>query len=100
MRKEIHELRPLPALALLTIWRESGAAAETELERSLLCNASVLAESCFSEGERVFPDGASVLAELTPREMEELLVRLAGERTEETDNPAFDRSRFEALREG
>ena len=96
------ELRPLSAGRLLALWRESGKAAEEPLERALLCNAAVIAESCFLEGEPVFERAETVLEELTPREMEELLRHLTVERPAAgaVENPAFDTERFEALREG
>ena len=93
-------LRPLTALRLLTIWRESREAAEEPLERALLSNAAVLAECCFWQGEAVFADANAVLQQLTPREMEELLGRLAEQGTPVDENPAFDRKRFEQLLEG
>ena len=100
--RELDELRQLTAGRLLAIWRESGEAAEEPGERALLCNARVLAESCFLEGKAVFHSGDDVLAALTPREMELLLRQLAeGEApTAAGDNPAFDRERFQALKEG
>ena len=95
------ELRPLRAGRLLALWRESGKAAEEPLERALLCNAAVIAESCFREGEPAFSDGEAVLEAMTPREMETLLRRLAEGRSvsDRAENPAFDAERFEALRE-
>lgn len=100
--REIDELRPLTAGRLLTLWRESRKAAEDPLERTLLCNGEVLAESCFFQGERVFRDGAAVLEALTGRQIEALLRRLAagGEPVAAAKNPAFDQGRFETLREG
>lgn len=101
--REIDELRPLTAGRLLAIWRESREAAEDPLERTLLCNAAVLAESCFFRGQRAFSDGAAVLEARTGRQIEALLRRLAagGEPPAgDAENPAFDRARFEALREG
>lgn len=98
--REVDELRPLTALGLLSIWRESREAAETELERSLLSNAQVLAECCFFQGEAVFDGREDVLASLTVREMEQLLGRLTGAAGVETVNTAFDQARFDALREG
>ena len=96
------ELRALSAGRLLTLWRESGKAAEEPLERALLCNAAVIAESCFFQGEPVFEDQEAVLQELTPREMERLLGALAsgGAFAGAEENPAFDAARFESLREG
>lgn len=100
--REWDELRHLTAGRILTLWRESGRAAEEPVERALLCNAAVIAESCFLEGEPVFERAEAVLEELTPREMEELLRRLTVERpaADTVENPAFDTERFEALREG
>ena len=100
--RELDELRQLTAGQLLTIWRESGEAAEESMERALLCNARVLAESCFYRGEPVFESGEEVLELLTTREMEQLLRQLAEGSAPMTavENPAFDQARFERLREG
>ena len=103
MRERVDELRGITAGRLLTIWQETREMTEDPLERSLLCNARVLAECCYCGGERVFADEAAVLAALTGRQMESLLVRLAGGAAEECsaeENPSFDRARFDALREG
>ena len=72
------------------------------MERALLCNAAILAESCFYQGEPVFSDGAEVLEALTPREMETLLRRLAAEETPPAagENPAFDWQQFRGPGEG
>ena len=100
--REPDELRQLTALKLLTIWRECGEAAEEPMERALLCNARVLAECCFCQGEPVFESGEEVLERLTAREMETLLRRLAQEDVSvpAEENPAFDPARFKCLREG
>ena len=95
--RSIDELRPLTALRLLTIWRESGEAAEDPLERSLLSNASVLAECCYEQGEAVFSSAEEVLESMSAREMESLLELLSG--GGQKMNPAFDQARFDALRE-
>ena len=108
------ELRQLTALRLLTIWRECGEAAEEPMERALLCNARVLAECCFCQGEPVFASGEEVLERLTAREMETLLPPLSREEEAEAlrqlaegcapvaaeENPAFDSARFRRLQEG
>lgn len=95
----VDELRPLTAARLLTLWRECGDAVEEELERALLCNAGVLAECCFFEGEPVFADSAAVLDALTTREMEALLQQLAEKRGPGgPENPAFDWAAFQRLR--
>ena len=94
----IDELRPLTAGRLLTLWREHRDA--EPLERALLCNAAVLAESCFCQGEPAFESGEDVLAELTGRQMEELLRALAGggQPRSAGENPAFDSERFLRLK--
>ena len=98
--RNVDELRPLTALRLLTIWRESGREAEDPLERSLLSNARVLAECCYDQGERVFTDAEAVMDCMTAREMESLLELLAGNGRQSALNPGFDQARFDALREG
>lgn len=99
--RELDELRALTAGRLLTIWRESGKAAEEPMEQALLCNAQVLAESCFYQGEPVFDSGEAVLNALTTQEMEQLLRQLAaGLMPAAAKNPAFDPIRFAALQEG
>ena len=103
MMSGIDELRSLSAGRLLAIWRETRDVTEDPLERSLLCNARVLAECCYHEGERVFDDELAVLSSLTGRQMEKLLVRLAGDVPASAPaavNSAFDQARFDALREG
>ena len=96
------ELRQLTALRLLTIWRECGEAAEEPMERALLCNARVLAECCFCQGEPVFASGEEVLERLTAREMETLLRQLAEgcAPVAAEENPAFDSARFRRLQAG
>lgn len=99
--RDVDTLCPPTAWRILELWRESGAAAEEPVERALLCNAAILAESCFCRGKAVFDSGAEVLGTLTPREMERLLARLSGgEDPLRAENPAFDYQRFETLREG
>ena len=95
--RDVDELRPLTAGRLLTLWREHRE--EEPLERALLCNARVLAECCWSQGEPAFPDSGAVLEELTTREMESLLGLLGGTGEAAQLNPAFDPARFQALRE-
>ena len=71
------------------------------VERCVLCNSQILAESSIYQGEPAFPDGESVLEELTPREMEGLLRQLAFGREQGSgaQNPAFDPARFCTLEE-
>ncbi len=101
--REIDELRPLTAGRLLALWRQCREA-EDPFERVLTCNGRILAECCFFQGERVYAGEAEALADLTGRQMERLLRRLADGGAErppagrETVNPAFDAARFEALR--
>ena len=97
--RDIDELRPLTAGRLLELWRESREASEDGLERTVICNARVLAECCWSRGEPAFPDSGAVLEELTTREMESLLGLLGGTGEAAQLNPAFDPARFQALRE-
>lgn len=102
------ELRPLNLGRLLELWRQCREAAEDPLEQVLLCNGRILSECCFFQGERVYEDETKALADLTGRQMETLLRRLAegGGLDEdrrppaglEAVNPAFDAARFRALR--
>ena len=96
--REIDELRPLTAGQLLALWRARQE--EDPMERALLCNAAVIAESCYAQEEPVFENPDAVLAAMTPREMESLLRLLAeaGGAAGVTENPAFDAERFETLR--
>lgn len=93
-------LRPPSAGRLLAIFREVAAAEENETVRGLLCNANVLAESCFLGEERLFDSPAAVLDALTVREMEALLQRLAKEPASKPAgvNPQFDETRFQKMR--
>ena len=96
----VDELRPLSAARLLALWRDCREAADDPLERTLLCNARVLAACCYREGAPAFADEEEVLTTFTGRQMERLLERLASQ-TEPADpaamNPAFDAARFDAL---
>ena len=86
---------------LLALWRECREKSEDPLERTLLCNARILAACCFCRGEPVFERETAVLERLTGRQMTELLQRIAKEGTAapEAENPAFDWARFRALEE-
>ena len=98
--REVDELRPLTAGRLLELWRESREASEDGLERTVICNAQVLAESCFYHGEPAFGSGEEVLEELTGRQIESLLRTLAegGRPRPAGENPSFDQRRFLRLR--
>ena len=103
MEITVEELRPLSALRLLSIWRESGEPDGDDPERGIICNARVLAESCYTGGIAVFENAETVLSALTPRQMEALLRRLDGEEPQsmvDGNNPRFDAVRYAALREG
>ena len=102
--RDVDELRPLTAGRLLELWRE-GRETEDPLERVLLCNGRILAECCFCQGERVYGTPADALEDLTGRQMDGLLRRLAEgggplpDRRPQagTVNPEFDAARFAAL---
>ena len=100
MSPEIDELRPPTVARLLTIWRACREEAEDPLERVMLCNASILAECCFFQGQTVFADRMAVLKTLTGQQMEQLLRQLAGEPAKKAAavNPEFDEARFYRLR--
>ena len=98
--REIDQLRPLTAGRLLAIWREGQKETQDVLERSLLTNAQVLAESCFFRGEAAFSGREDVLEALTAPEMERLLERLCGAGLSGEENPRFDMEKFAAMQEG
>lgn len=103
--RAVDELRPVTAGRLLELWRESREI-EDPLERVLVCNVRILSECCWFQGKRVYGGEKEALADLTGREIERLLRRLAegggpesrrpGDSADE--NPKFDPARFEALR--
>lgn len=100
MNAAVDELRPLTAGRLLTIRREVRRETEDGLEQALLCNARVLAESCYRAGNRAFQDDGEVLDTMTCREMEALLSALAAAPgSAGSVNPNFDAGRFRRLRE-
>lgn len=98
--RAVEELRPLTAGTLLTLWRSCRERCQDPLERTLLCNAAILREACFYKGEAVYEDEMAVLRDLTSREMERLLVRLAEGGGQGPVNTGFDDARFEAMRGG
>ncbi len=100
MKTAPDRLTPLSAGRLLGIWRDVAAQEENETVRGLLCNAHVLAESCFLGEKRLFESAEAVLEELTAGEMETLVRRLAEEETAMPAgvNAGFDSERFRAMR--
>ncbi|MEA4941374.1 hypothetical protein SDC9_99529 [bioreactor metagenome] len=94
------KLNPLSAGRLLSIWRDMAAQEENEAVRGLLCNARVLAESCFLGERRMFDGPEAVLETMTVGEMETLLQRLASKEPSFPTwaNPNFDPVRFQTMR--
>ena len=91
--RTVDAMKPLTAGELLGLWQRFREKIEDPLERTLLCNAAILRESCYCQDE------GEVLRDLTPREMETLLLRLAeGEAAPEECSGAFDFQRFAAMR--
>ena len=74
--RTVDALKPLTAGELLELWRYYRERVEDPLERTLLCNAAILRDSCYCQGEAVYGDELEVLRDLTPGEMEDLLLRL------------------------
>ena len=99
--RTVDELRPMPAGRLLELWRKCREELEDPLERTVFCNARILAECCFWRGEPVYQNECEVLADLTGKQIADLLLRLADSneaaKPQETMNPAFDQGRFDAL---
>ena len=75
--RTVDALKPLTAGKLLELWRYYRERVEDPLERTLLCNAAILRDSCYCQGEAIYGDELEVLRDLTPGEMEDLLLRLA-----------------------
>lgn len=102
--RAVDELRPLTAGRLLELWQDCRDI-EDPLEQVLRCNGTILSECCLFQGERVYASYQEALADLTGREMEGLLRKLAeggGQRRPPESggaevNPAFDLARFAAL---
>lgn len=101
--RAVDELRPPRLGRLLELWRECRKAGDP-LEQVLRCNGRIVSECCYFRGEPVYKSGEEALEDLTGRQMEALLLRLAGGGREDrrpsgdTENPEFDAARFEALR--
>jgi len=102
--RDVDELRPLTAGRLLELWRECREIGDP-LERVLMCNGRIVSQCCFFQGRQVYGNELEALEDLTGRQLERLLLRLAeggGQEDrrpgESQMNPAFDAARFEALR--
>ena len=97
--RNVDELKTLPAARILELWRDSREI--DPLERALLCNARILARCCFFEGRAVYADESEVLHDLSGRQMEALLLKLADGGgslpPQPFVNPAFDLDRFRTL---
>ena len=97
--RTVDAMKPLTAGELLGLWQRFREKIEDPLERTLLCNSAILLDSCYCQGKAVYQDEGEVLRDLTPREMETLLLRLAeGEAAPEERSGAFDFQRFAAMR--
>ena len=96
------KLRLLSAYEILCIRREAAAMeCADDGERSLWCNALVLAACC-----NEFSDAQDVLTRLSARQMERYLLALlreeesvVGEVLRGEENDSFDEERFRAMRE-
>ena len=85
--RTVDALKPLTAGELLELWQYYRERVEDPLERTLLC--------CYCQGEAIYGDELEVLRDLTPGEMEDLLLRLAeGEALPEERGGTFDLQRF------
>ena len=49
--RTVDALKPLTAGKLLELWRYYRERVEDPLERTLLCNAAILRDSCYCQGE-------------------------------------------------
>lgn len=100
--RDMDELRELSSGEALDLWRNCRE--DDPLERAVLCNARILARCCLWRGQRVYQEEREVLDDLTGRQMEALLRKLAAGggmlETAGSVNPAFDPERFRALGEG
>ena len=54
--RTVDALKPLTAGELLELWRYYRERVEDPLERTLLCNAAILRDSCYCQGEAVYGD--------------------------------------------
>ena len=93
--RTVDAMKPLTAGELLGLWQRFLEKIEDPLERTLLCNAAILRDSCYCQGEAIYGDELEVLRDLTPGEMEDLLLRLAeGVSLPEEVGGTFDLQRF------
>ena len=72
--RTVDALKPLTAGELLELWRYYRERVEDPLERTLLCNAAILRDSCYCQGEAVYGDELEALRDRTPGEMDDLLL--------------------------
>jgi len=56
--RTVDALKPLTAGELLELWRYYRERVEDPLERTLLCNAAILRDSCYCQGEAIYGDEA------------------------------------------
>ena len=62
----VDAMKPLTAGELLGLWQRFREKIEDPLERTLLCNAAILRDSCYCQGEAIYGDELEVLRDLTP----------------------------------
>lgn len=97
--RTVDAMKPLTAGKLLQLWQDCREKTEDPLERTLLCNAAILRAGCLCRGQAVYREVSEVLGDLTPREMERLLLCLAeGEAPEEQSDGTFDFGKFAAMK--
>ena len=95
--RTVDAMEPLTAVELLELWQTYRQRSDDPLERTLLCNAAILQKSCRCRGEAVYWDEMEVLGDMTPREMELLLMQLAEGETEQSGG-TFDFRQFAAMK--
>ena len=54
--RTVDALKPLTAGELLELWQYYRERVEDPLERTLLCNAAILRDSCYCQGEAIYGD--------------------------------------------
>lgn len=94
--KNVDAMSRLTAGELLELWQICREKFEDPLERTLMCNAAILQRSCSYQGTPVYQNEMEVLRDMTPGEMETLLVWLADGEPEQSGS--FDFERFAAMK--